>query len=419
MLTKSNLLIVSFIIAICIIGLISCDSSSPFGPQKLHSEAPNFSLYAFPNSTTTPQQPGITLQWSCSDPNGDPLTYSVYLGTTKFPALVAEGLTVPRYTPLSLQLGKHYYWWVAAKDSDGNITHSPRWEFITGSDIVYPLAVGNQWEYTGSTYWIDPETGKVIDTLPSYNFHSVIAIISYDTLLNHFPAYHFYEETYEYFSAHHNTAESYFNNTSEGFFQYAYSGYSATAPLKIGNGYSIEFMGQQFHNIRELLSFTSVSPDMSIRYQAAANGRLIYEDPPIKSLAYPLEIGKQWVARPKGGLWRINKEVTEMRTIRTIQGIHECYVITWLYYNDFINRDYGAVKVNGPGPGGNGDTGYDEPIITTLDTNIVTVDYISASGLLRRNITLKNIIYSDYQGTPIDTLNVIIKWDITNVELKQ
>ncbi|HEX5133253.1 MAG TPA: FlgD immunoglobulin-like domain containing protein [Candidatus Krumholzibacteria bacterium] len=73
-----------------------------------------------------------TLQWQCSDPDGDPLDYDVYLGTSLSPPLMASNLSVKSYAPPALAFTTDYYWRVVAHDSDGGETSGPEWMFTTG-----------------------------------------------------------------------------------------------------------------------------------------------------------------------------------------------------------------------------------------------------------------------------------------------
>jgi len=70
----------------------------------------------------------VNFAWVCTDPDGDPLTYDLYLDKVR----VATGLTHPSYT-MKLSPGTTYTWWVVAKDTSGETTPGPVWKFTTNS----------------------------------------------------------------------------------------------------------------------------------------------------------------------------------------------------------------------------------------------------------------------------------------------
>ena len=71
----------------------------------------------------------VKLEWGCEDPDGDELTYDLYLGEGT-PVLVATGITENSYE-LELLPGKVYLWKVVAKDGKGGVSESPVWRFST------------------------------------------------------------------------------------------------------------------------------------------------------------------------------------------------------------------------------------------------------------------------------------------------
>jgi len=70
------------------------------------------------------------LNWECSDPENDPLTYDVYFGTSSNPPLVHSGQSSTTYYLETLNCETTYYWKIIAHDEQyyhiGDI-----WEFET------------------------------------------------------------------------------------------------------------------------------------------------------------------------------------------------------------------------------------------------------------------------------------------------
>ena len=74
----------------------------------------------------------VVLSWSCSDPDGDPLTYDVYFDTVNPPVnLVSSGQSGTTYTPGTLNFGTTYYWKIVAYDIYSTSTSGPVWSFTT------------------------------------------------------------------------------------------------------------------------------------------------------------------------------------------------------------------------------------------------------------------------------------------------
>ncbi|MBN1165234.1 MAG: hypothetical protein JXB45_11690 [Candidatus Krumholzibacteriota bacterium] len=78
--------------------------------------------------------PFTSLNWNAWDPDGDDLTYDIYLGTDT--SLVKSDHPYTFYTPtLPLDIATTYYWMVVAKDAEHQIS-SPTWSFTTRFGVI-------------------------------------------------------------------------------------------------------------------------------------------------------------------------------------------------------------------------------------------------------------------------------------------
>jgi hypothetical protein len=73
------------------------------------------------------------LSWTGGDPDGDTVTYDVYVGTTITPPKVASNHSTTTYDPGTLTYGTSYYWKIVAWDNHGTSTAGPLWDFRTNS----------------------------------------------------------------------------------------------------------------------------------------------------------------------------------------------------------------------------------------------------------------------------------------------
>ncbi len=73
------------------------------------------------------------LKWNGTDPDGQPLTYDLYLGTTPPYQLVASNLGASTYLLNNLVPGRTYFWYVAVKDPYGGTNKTATWSFIANS----------------------------------------------------------------------------------------------------------------------------------------------------------------------------------------------------------------------------------------------------------------------------------------------
>ena len=115
----------------------------------------HFQTNHLPNQPSTPSpvngSTGIALNavlsWTCSDPDGDPLNYDVYFGTSSSPPKVASNISVTTYSP-SMNYGMLYYWKIIAWDIKSGSRVSPIWHFQTNS---LPNQPSNPYPSNGST----------------------------------------------------------------------------------------------------------------------------------------------------------------------------------------------------------------------------------------------------------------------------
>ena len=76
-----------------------------------------------------------TLSWTGGDPDGDPVTYDVYFGTTSPPEQVVNNQSETTYDP-ELEYSQTYYWKIVAWDDSGESTEGNIWEFATVGHVL-------------------------------------------------------------------------------------------------------------------------------------------------------------------------------------------------------------------------------------------------------------------------------------------
>jgi hypothetical protein len=103
--------------------------------NPLTNQPPDKPINPTPANNETNVSNATTLGWSdCSDPENDPVTYDIYLGTTSAPVLVKSNNLINSFTPGTLLPNTKYYWKVVAKDDKYSSTSSIIWNFTTNAD---------------------------------------------------------------------------------------------------------------------------------------------------------------------------------------------------------------------------------------------------------------------------------------------
>jgi hypothetical protein len=120
------------------------------------NHAPNTPVLVSPSNGFTGLPRTLTLSWTCTDPDGDNMTYDVYLDKTTTPTQkVASDITTPSYTATNLDSAATYYWRVIAKDNKGAISNSSpinsfRTIFLTAGLVAYYPFNGNANDESGN-----------------------------------------------------------------------------------------------------------------------------------------------------------------------------------------------------------------------------------------------------------------------------
>ncbi|GAA3614941.1 FISUMP domain-containing protein [Flavivirga amylovorans] len=104
--------------------LINNSSSEIRSFKKLASGAPDEPLIVSPIEGSGVMA-GTTLDWTdVTDPEGDAVSYDVYLDKLNEPVTLVTTVTTSEYTPVGLDVNSAYYWYVVAKDPSDNSTPS-------------------------------------------------------------------------------------------------------------------------------------------------------------------------------------------------------------------------------------------------------------------------------------------------------
>ncbi|MDP8221586.1 MAG: Ser-Thr-rich GPI-anchored membrane family protein [Candidatus Stygibacter frigidus] len=158
---KKIIIILLFVLLI----IMGCEEKS----TEPENESPNVPENPYPVNGSSNVSVNANLSWSCNDPDGDALTYDVYIGNDPTPdsgELASSDQSSTNYNPGVLQSEKTYYWKIVASDGELEIA-SPIWNFTTVSGMNLVI--------------ISPNGGEIFH--PGYP-EGTIAFIEWDDNIN-------------------------------------------------------------------------------------------------------------------------------------------------------------------------------------------------------------------------------------------
>jgi len=150
---KEQLIFRIALTAIIIALLVTC---SKLNQTNLQS-APEIPSDPVPADSAQLSNLDFEFSWTCTDIDGDPITYNIYLDTIAAPAIYDSLIDTTSYLAATLSYNATYYWQVVATDSSGLSTEGPVWSFTLGDDEVDPTVMvsapnGAELWYVGEEY---------------------------------------------------------------------------------------------------------------------------------------------------------------------------------------------------------------------------------------------------------------------------
>jgi internalin A len=150
---------------------LSCDNNGGVLPSGENHEPNEPSNPSPADSATGVDTNSVTLSWTCTDPDGDDLTYSLYWRVLWIwqSATTFTNITTNSYTISNLSPGTIYQWRVHAEDEYGETEAGPYWIFTTQDVIVHFTDINLELSIRQA---ISKPTGDIyasdINTLPSF-----------------------------------------------------------------------------------------------------------------------------------------------------------------------------------------------------------------------------------------------------------
>lgn len=237
-------------------------------------------------------------------------------------------------------------------------------------NFIYPLNVNSYWYYGTRNFLFNlrPDSINIYfstDTLYGYGNANINkdTIINSDTLIQ--------IQNVHSLSGHANSSVELFKQTDSGLVRVAYYSNSPNfGPFRQVFDLNFSLNGNNFSTLNELLEFFK-----NENYQIDTS--LIFDDPPVKVLKYPLTENSEW-NMINSGTADIYKKYLNFENVTVNAGTFFCLKIKKeFHYNS-----------------------------TSPDTGIVYHDYFSESGMIKRDLLIKDVNVSNSSGQTIGKINI-------------
>jgi hypothetical protein len=257
-------------------------------------------------------------------------------------------------------------------------------------DFAYPLKVGHTWEYVreSSTFNFRSHAADIIRSDTTTFSNVVMKIVGIDTLRDSIHTFVFYEQLTD-MENRTSRSWSYYHGQDDGLYLVAYKDPGHVIPKSLAKK-RFSFKGRYFSEIWEITS----AVEKGILSGNQRLDSLYYEDPPLKSLHYPLKTGSQWIYREGQDSWKIETKVLGKEKVQVPAGEFICYKLQWLF-----------------------DMNADEE----WDDDIEFFDFVCPRGLIRREILLTDVgwLQVDSPHEPMALVDMKDEFQLLDVHLEQ
>ena len=142
-----------------------------FTTGSIPNDPPNPPSNPLPENGATDVDVEADIVWDCYDPDGDSLTYDIYLDIVNPPVnMVSDDQSETSFDPGTLEFLTTYYWQIIAKDEHGASTPSSVWQFTTrdnnppGAPIIDGPTKGKPGvEYNFTFNAVDPDADYIAE----------------------------------------------------------------------------------------------------------------------------------------------------------------------------------------------------------------------------------------------------------------